>query len=101
MIIRLSNGFYAAAYSEAPFVSRSVSSGDALLISITNQKVFYLVEQNRRGIIYDDYYIIFGNSELRLRSQENRVFSNFGISNGYFANRGEKVSILLGEGTER
>lgn len=43
VIIRLSNGFYAAAYSEASFVPRTAYSGDALLISITNQKVFYLV----------------------------------------------------------
>lgn len=29
---------------------------------------------------------------------ENRVFSNFGISNGYYNCRGEKVTVLLGGG---
>lgn len=55
-----------------------------------------LVDKGRRPITYDDYYLIFGNSEIRLRSQEKIIFSNFGISNGYYASRGKNVSILLG-----
>lgn len=48
-------------------------------------------------ITYDDYYIIFGNSEIRLKSLESKVFSNFGIANGYFENRGMGVETLLGQ----
>ncbi len=37
---------------------------------------------------YDDYYIGFGNSELRIRSMELSLFSNFGISSGTFDSLG-------------
>ena len=52
--------------------------------------------QNKRPVTYDDFFIIFGNSELRIKSLENKVFSNFGINNGYFNNRGHKVDYFLG-----
>lgn len=35
---------------------------------------------------YDNYYFIFGNAEIRLKSQEKKVFSNFGIANSTFDN---------------
>lgn len=44
---------------------------------------------------YDEYYIIFGNSEIRLKSLELTIFSNFGISNGFFLTRGFGVEALL------
>lgn len=37
-------------------------------------------------LTYDDYFFIFGNSELRLKSQEKKFFSNFGVSNSTFEN---------------
>jgi hypothetical protein len=33
---------------------------------------------------YDPYYVIFGNAEMRIRTGEKKVFSNFGIQNSYF-----------------
>lgn len=57
-----------AGYSEGAFAPKMVSDKDALLLSLNNQKTFRLGENNRRAITYDEYYLIFGNSELRLRS---------------------------------
>ena len=54
-----------------------------------------------RGMTYDDFFILFGNAELRIRANEKTVFSNFGISNGYFNNKGRKVQDLLGDGENR
>ena len=54
-----------------------------------------------RGMTYDDFFILFGNAELRIRANEKTVFSNFGFSNGYFNNRGKKVQDLLGDGENR
>lgn len=54
-----------------------------------------------RSVTYDDYYMIFGNSEIRIKSQDNKVFSNFGTTNGYYNAQGESINILLGEGTAR
>jgi hypothetical protein len=78
---------FLAGYTEGPILRRS-SDRDGLILSLTNRKYFTLLEHNRRAITYDEYYIIFGNSEIRLKSLENRVFSNFGISNGYYNSKG-------------
>lgn len=88
LIIKMANGTYTAGFSQGRFDSKSHSSKDGLIISLTNEKTFTLVQPNRRAITYDDFYIIFGNSELRLKSLENKLFSNFGISNGYYNPRG-------------
>ena len=55
-------------------------------------------------MIHDPFNINFGNSELRMKwTDPNRqeLFSNFGVSNGYYNNRGFKVDALLGEGEKR
>ena len=47
---------------------------------------------------YDPFFLIFGNSELRLRFGDKKVYSNFGVANGYFLSKGDNVSNLLNEG---
>lgn len=84
----MANGTYTAGFSEGKFDSKEPSKKDGIIISLTNEKYFTLVKPNTRAITYDDFYIIFGNSELRLKCLENRLFSNFGISNGYYNSRG-------------
>jgi hypothetical protein len=65
-------------------------------MSLSNSKCYYLVERNKRSITYDDYFIIFGNSEIRIKSGEKKMFSNFGLSNSYFKHNGDGVDMLLG-----
>ena len=38
---------------------------------------------------YDEYYFILGNSELRIKNGELKLFSNFGVSTSAFDNRGK------------
>lgn len=71
-----------------------------LIISLTNSKVFRCCE-NKKSVGYDSYYIIFGNSEIRIKSLEKKVFSNFGIGNGFYASNGLKADVLLGMSSER
>ena len=55
-------------------------------------------------MIYDTYNINFGNSDIRMKwtdPNKQELFSNFGVSNGYYNNRGFKVDALLGEGDRR
>jgi hypothetical protein len=33
---------------------------------------------------YDPYYIVFGNAELRIKTGEKMLFSNYGMTTGYF-----------------
>ena len=74
------------------------SKYDGLIISLTNEKVFYPAQKNKKAISYDDYAIVFGNGEFRIKSQERKLFSNLGANNGYYDARGEKVDALLGAG---
>jgi hypothetical protein len=49
-------------------------------------------------MIYNEYFIIFGNAEIRIRANEKTVFSNFGIASSFFNPRNKRVHDLLGEG---
>ena len=51
----------------------------------------YYVHKNSKAITYDEYYIIFGNSEIRIKSLETKVMSNFGLRNGYYDSQGNGV----------
>jgi hypothetical protein len=48
-------------------------------------------------MVYDPYFLIFGNAELRIKTGEKTVFSNFGIMNSYYNSRGKKVQDLICE----
>ena len=50
---------------------------------------------------YDAFYLIVGNSEIRLKHGEQKVFSNFGINNAYYHSKGGCVDDLIGEGKDR
>ena len=54
-----------------------------------------------KTIYYDNFYLIYGNSELRFKLNELKVFSNIGINNGVMNANGHTVDVLLGEGKER
>lgn len=69
VIVKLKNGKIVGAWSEGSFQPKMVSDKDGLIFSLTHRKAFEPIERNRRAIAYDDYFLIFGNSELRLKSQ--------------------------------
>lgn len=80
-----------AAYYPGELNEHAIMNEGGLLISITNDISYPLLEKNKgnskinyRGMTYDAYYVVFGNAEMRIRAGENKVFSNFGIQNGYF-----------------
>lgn len=57
-----------AAWTEASFKPKMKSSHNGLLFSLTNRKVFRLLKENTKAITYDEFFLIFGNSELRLKT---------------------------------
>jgi hypothetical protein len=73
-----------------PFSSTEPAYEGGILVSMTN-RFAYSCRATKRAIAYDDFFLIFGNSELRIRSGETVLFSNFGIANGYYENRGDRV----------
>ena len=56
-------------------------------MSLTNGVSFEL-KPKMKPVTFDDYFIIMGNSELRIKFQDDKIFSNFGLNNGFFDNKG-------------
>jgi len=50
---------------------------------------------------YDDFFFIYGNSEMRIRMGDNKLFSNFGMNGGSFESRGDSVGSYIGSNTNR
>lgn len=88
VLIKLKNGWTCGGYSEGGFIPKHQSDKDGLIFSLTMRKFFELKVRNKKAITYDEFYIIFGNSELRIKSQENKLFSNFGLTSSFYDSKG-------------
>lgn len=96
-------GYYSGKYCE------SIMTDPGLLISLHNNEVFQLntpesnpgKQTTYKAMQYDKYYAIFGNAEIRIKTGENKVFSNFGIMNSYYNHRLKKVSEFLRNESKR
>ena len=61
VVLRLKNGRLLSAYSVSPVSSDTIANEGGLVFSLTERKVFRLIE-GRRSVTYDNYFLIFGNS---------------------------------------
>ena len=96
VIVRLTKERVIAGYLNMPFLKGPNYHGDqALLMMPTEQNLFHLKE-GHKAFTYDDYYLIIGNSELRIKTNDKKIFSNFGILNSFFENQGKKADYFLG-----
>ena len=100
LIVKTRAGIVFGAYSESPLEPDRKADKRSFIMSITNQKVFPVIE-GKLAMIYDHHHLIFGNSEIKIRSGESKLLSNFGINNGFFNSKGGCVDDLLGEGKAR
>ena len=107
--MKTESGMYFGGYSESPIKKEEKDKKESkenpevrlgILMSITNRKVFPLIK-GKRPVTYDNYFMIFGNSEIRLKQGETKVFSNFGIANGFYSPQGSSINDILGGGKER
>jgi hypothetical protein len=90
---------YLAAFSESPISEKKLANKKGLIISLSSNKVFHLIP-GKKSVTWDSFFLIIGNSEVRLKHQEWKVFSNFGIANSYFNPNGSTVNDLLGQGKD-
>ena len=44
---------------------------------------------------YDDFYLIFGNSEIRIKAAEDTLYSSFAINTAFFNHGSDRVSNFL------
>ena len=96
-MVKTAAGYYLAGFSESPISNKAPASKGGLIIALNNRKVFPLIN-GKKSVTYDSFFLIIGNSEIRLKNQEWKVFSNFGIANSFFNSLGCGVNDLLGEG---
>ena len=87
-------------YSEDLINPDKQAAKGGIVCSLTTMKSFELLK-GYRSVTYDDYFPIYGNSELRIRWGELMLFSNFAISNGYYDARVENYTVLMGEQATR
>jgi hypothetical protein len=90
-------GFYPGELKDKEMLTKG-----GLLVSVTNDQSYTLFEKkagmtNIRGMTYDQFFVIYGNAELRIKSGLKTVFSNFGVNNAFYNSRGHKVDRFLNE----
>jgi hypothetical protein len=98
------SGVFLATYYSGKYTKGELLTSASLLMTLTYNNSFELynaitnpqVQRAFRGMVYDDFFLIFGNAELRIRANEKIIFSNFGIGNSFFNPRGKKVHDLIG-----
>lgn len=70
LIIKLLNGNLLAGYTKYSFEpNKTKHTSGGIIMSLTNKKAFYQNTNKDKAYatVYDPYFIIFGNSEIRLR----------------------------------
>ena len=67
LVIKTLYGKVIAGYSEQCFNSNGTKKGNAYLMALWNKKIYHILK-DKKGITYDDYFLIFGNSEIRIRA---------------------------------
>jgi hypothetical protein len=87
LLVRLKNYRVVAGFSVGAIIEGTASTEGGLILSLTERRAFKLI-QGKRSVTFDSYFLIFGNSELRMRQGEQKLFSNFGINNSYYNSEG-------------
>lgn len=96
LVVRLKNGRIVSGYSADAFASNGRAMAGGLIFSLTESKVFRVIP-GKKAVVWDDYYMIFGSSDLRLKTGELRLFSNFGINSSNYNSEGYTYKVLLGD----
>ena len=67
-------------------IKNEINKGLGFISSLTNREVFYLRKNYEQAklTVYDDFFILFGNSELKIKVHEKKIESNLGIVYRYF-----------------
>jgi len=69
------------------------------LYSLTLREKYEPKSSNQALVSYDEFFLLFGNAEVRIKAHETKVFSNFGVNSGVFATYGKKFADFLGSVT--
>jgi hypothetical protein len=98
VLAALDNGYVVGAFTKYPLCKDHIEKpGDGFLFNVNNQVIYPVRSDAIQPVAgYDDYFLVLGNSEFRLRSQELKFFSNFGTSTCTFNAKGHKRLDFMG-----
>lgn len=99
VVVKLANGLIVGGYSGSPIEkdTNNTSCNKGFLFSFENLTTYLPKADNQHPVAtYDDYFLVIGNSEIRIRAHEKKIYSNFGANNGIFNTGGKKVKDFLG-----
>jgi hypothetical protein len=97
-VVHLANGTILGGFTVYPFDKQNIVRPGLGLLFNLNRKLTFLQKSDASIPVagYDDYYIVYGNSELRIKSLELKLFSNFGLNSSTFDSREFKLIHFLG-----
>ncbi len=88
VLIKLSNNVVIGGYSSQG-LEKGRLGNRGFLFSLTLNRSFPVRKNTKSSVQpYDDYFYIFGNSDLMIKPTEMKLFSNFGGKNSTFDNGG-------------
>lgn len=97
LLVKLENGYKIGSFCKTPIEKSKVEKHkDGFLFSLTLQEKYQPKTANQALVSYDDYFLIFGNAQIRIKTLQSKVYSNFGATAGMFATYGKKVVDFLG-----
>ena len=68
VLVKTVAGFYLAGYSESPISNKTPASKGGLIMALNNKKTFPVIP-GKKSVTYDSFFLIIGNSEIRLKNQ--------------------------------
>jgi hypothetical protein len=89
LVISLENGNKVGAWTKGYFAPGQ-KNVDAILFNLSTKESYELKIPDTKATTYDNYFLIFGNTEIRIKNQQYGFFSNFGISGSCFNTQGKK-----------
>ena len=102
--MKTTNGVLISGYYSGNYNEKDNLTDFSMLISLTNSDCYLLLPDSidnkgnkkiNKGMVYDKLHATYGNAELRIKTGEKKVFSNFGIMNSYFDHRGKKIADFM------
>ena len=98
LLIKTVTGAVVGGYTRFPYHKKDWQKpGEGFIFSLTSEKVFLRKKDPKTAVApYDDQFMLFGNAELRIKTNISKVFSNLGIGTATFEAEGFSRSEFLG-----
>ena len=70
----------------------------SFLFNLNEPRFYSLNEQEKsRPFMYDNFFLVVGNSEIRVEHNKRLLYSNFGARMSFFETGGDKIEDFLGQ----